>query len=145
MNRNERADRLIAGVGGGNVPGEGAMSDAGARCVSAVSANGSASVMYDLLEARAIEEHLGSSEPPVYSIKGGLGQTGAVTPELQVIAAARTATMGLAPPTVNCEHPGVPIDIVRGQARQVERGPVMCQSIGCGGHDFGALVVGAAT
>jgi 3-oxoacyl-[acyl-carrier-protein] synthase II len=124
---------------------QGAMSDAGVGRVSAVSANGSASVMYDPLEARAIEEHFGSSVPPVYSIKGGLGQTGAVTPVLQVIAAARTATMGLAPPTVNCEHPEVSLDIVRDGARRLGPGPVLCQAIGFGGHYFGASVVGAAT
>lgn len=101
--------------------------------------------MYDPLEARAIEEHFGSSVPPVHSIKDGLGQTGAVTPVLQVIAAARTATVGLAPPTVNCEYPEVSLDIVRDGARRLGPGPVLCQAIGFGGHYFGASVVGAAT
>ena len=61
--------------------------------VSAISANGSSSVFYDVVEAAAIQELCTdrTTPPPVHSIKSMLGQTGAVTPVLQAIAAALAA------------------------------------------------------
>jgi 3-oxoacyl-(acyl-carrier-protein) synthase len=128
----------------------GALDDAGItpREVSAVSANGSSSVFYDVVEATAIAEVFGAdaSRVPVHSIKAGLGQTGAVTPALQAIAAVLTVEHGVIPPTPNVDEidPRCPLAIVRGEplARPVEH--VLAHAIGFGGYYFSAFVVGRA-
>src|SRR5262249_38928992 len=82
-----------------------ALGEAGidAARVSAVSANGSASVFYDPLEAIAIRELFGEAADrvPVHSVKSMLGQTGAATPALQAIAAVLSLERGCLPPTTN--------------------------------------------
>ena len=127
-----------------------ALADAGItpRDVSAVSANGSSSVFYDVVEATAIAEVFGADAPrvPVHSIKAALGQTGAVTPALQAIAAVLTVEHGMIPPTPNVDEldPRCPLAVVRGEplARPVEH--VLANAIGFGGYYFSALVVGRA-
>ena len=125
-----------------------ALADAGItpRDVSAVSANGSSSVFYDVVEATAIAEVFGAdaARVPVHSIKAGLGQTGAVTPALQAIAAVLTVEHGLIPPTPNVDaiDPRCPLAIVRGEplARPVDH--VLAHAIGFGGYYFSAFVIG---
>lgn len=118
------------------------------RDVSAVSANGSSSVFYDVVEATAIAEVFGvdASRVPVHSIKAGLGQTGAVTPALQAIAAVLSVEHGVVPPTPNVDEidPRCPLAIVRGEplVRPIEH--VLAHAIGFGGYYFTAFVVGRA-
>lgn len=82
-----------------------ALGDGGiqAKRISSISANSSSSVFYDALEAQAICELLDekSNSVRVYSIKGALGQTGAVTPALQAIAAVLSIERKILPPTIN--------------------------------------------
>lgn len=126
----------------------GALADAGItpQDISAVSANGSSSVFYDVVEAAAISEVFGedASRVPVHSIKAGLGQTGAVTPALQAIAAVLTVEHDLIPPTPNVDQidPRCPLAIVRGEplARRVDH--VLAHAIGFGGYYFSAFVIG---
>ncbi len=128
----------------------GALEDAGISPsdISAVSANGSSSVFYDVVESAALTEVFGSeaSRLPVHSIKAGLGQTGAVTPALQAIAAVLTVEHGLIPPTPNVDaiDPRCPLTIVRGEALARPVGHVLANAIGFGGYYFSALVVGRA-
>jgi 3-oxoacyl-[acyl-carrier-protein] synthase II len=125
----------------------GALADANvaARDISAISANGSSSVFYDVVEATAIRDVFGP-DVPVHSIKAGLGQTGAVTPALQAIAAVLTVEHGLIPPTPNVDEidPRCPLAIVRGEplARPVDN--MLANAIGFGGYYFSAFVVGRA-
>lgn len=105
--------------------------------VSAISSNGSSSVTYDRLEALALANLLGErrSEVPVHSIKGALGQCGAVTSALQVLTACLSIAEGVLPPTLNCDDPdpAMTLDLVRGQARRFTPGVVLTHSIGFGG------------
>jgi 3-oxoacyl-[acyl-carrier-protein] synthase II len=126
-----------------------ALADAGAAPaqLSAVSANGSSSVFYDVVEATAIAELLGdrAGRTPVMSVKGALGQTGAVTPALQTIAAALSIERGLLPPTRNHVEadPRIGLRILR----EPLAGPldtVLCNAIGFGGFYYSALVLGRA-
>lgn len=120
------------------------LADAGipAADIVGVHANGSSSVAYDRLEAAAIREL--RATVPVTSIKGGLGQTGAVTPVLQAIAAALGVAELVLPPTINCDTlgEGIELDLVRGAPRRVERGPVLLHAIGFGGAYCAASVIG---
>ncbi len=114
------------------------------RDIGAISANGSASVFYDPLECEAIRMVFGDATPPVFSIKGSLGQTGAVTPALSVTAAALACRDGILPPTVNCERPdpACAADIVRGASRPLARGKaILCNAIGFGGQYYASMVV----
>ncbi|MHB2016564.1 MAG: beta-ketoacyl-[acyl-carrier-protein] synthase family protein [Candidatus Xenobia bacterium] len=111
-----------------------AMADAGLQTVDAVSANGSSSVFYDILEAQAICELLGENIP-VHSVKGGLGQTGAVTPVLQIIAAALSLQHRTLPPTINVgeQEARCPVRLVRDAAAAFEGNAILCNAIGFGG------------
>jgi 3-oxoacyl-[acyl-carrier-protein] synthase II len=114
--------------------------------VGIVSANGSASVFYDAMEAQAIASVFGAKLGGVHSIKGALGQTGAVTPALQVCAAAMAVRDGVAPPTINCDDPdpACPIDIVASGPRVFDRTrAVLCNAIGFGGQYYDAMVFGS--
>jgi 3-oxoacyl-[acyl-carrier-protein] synthase II len=114
-----------------------ALNDAGLdpKDVAAVSANGSSSLFYDRLEAAAISQVFGHGDVPVHSIKGALGQTGAVSSCLQAIVAALTIHHGVVPPTCNAEDldPRCVIDLVRGASRACKAGAVLTNAIGFGG------------
>lgn len=117
-----------------------------AQDVSFVSANGSGSVFYDPLEAQGLAELLENrlQEVPVYSIKGALGQTGAVSPALQAIAAVLSIENGIIPPTCNVDEldPKCSINLVRGESKRYSSEYVLANSIGFGGFYYSSLVFG---
>jgi 3-oxoacyl-[acyl-carrier-protein] synthase II len=120
-----------------------------AERISAVSANGSSSVFYDPVEATALQALFGARlrSVPVHSIKSMLGQTGAVTPALQAIAAALSIEHGLLPPTINVDalDERCPLDLVRGVGpRRVALHYVLANATGFGGFYYSAFVVGRA-
>ena len=122
-----------------------ALKDAGitAADISAVSANGSSSVFYDPLEANAISELLGErNDVPVHSIKGALGQTGAVTPALQAIAAILSIENNVLPPTVNaCEKDArCPISLVTCKPLHHSTETILCNAIGFGGFYYASTI-----
>lgn len=125
-----------------------ALKDAGISAdeLSAVSANGSSSVFYDPLEAKAISELLGgwAEEVPVFSVKGALGQTGAVTPALQSIAAVLSIENGILPPTANTNEKDVrcPIYLITGEPMEFSAKTILCNAIGFGGFYYASTVFG---
>ncbi|MCB9913995.1 MAG: beta-ketoacyl-[acyl-carrier-protein] synthase family protein [Planctomycetes bacterium] len=120
----------------------GALDDAGWSPgeVDLVNANGSASVLYDALEARALTEVFGPGAVPVHSIKSMLGQHGAASSAFQCTSACLTLRRGIAPPTVNHEvlDPACAgLDVLtRPLAQAFER--VLVHSIGLGGFYYSA-------
>jgi 3-oxoacyl-[acyl-carrier-protein] synthase II len=125
----------------------GALEDAAVAAdqVGAVSANGSSSVFYDRVEARAITDLLGR-RVPVHSVKSVLGQTGAVIPVLQAIAATLSIERGLLPPTINAGDldPECTIDLVRDQPRAGRFDHLLCNAIGFGGFYYASLLIARA-
>ena len=123
---------------------EQALLDAGlsAADIAHINAHGTSTPLNDLAEARAINKVFGEPGPPVTSTKGvtghGLGAAGAIEAVASVLAIDRR----LIPPTYGCEQldPEVHLDVVRGEARQWEPGPVLSNSFGFGGHN-GCLVL----
>ncbi|MFT7542357.1 MAG: 3-oxoacyl-[acyl-carrier-protein] synthase II [Gammaproteobacteria bacterium] len=106
--------------------------------VDLVNANGSASVLYDALEARAIAEVMPGGTVPVHSIKSMLGQHGAGSSALQCAVACLTLRREIAPPTINhdtldpaCE--GIQV-LTRPLISHFER--VLVHSIGLGGFYY---------
>lgn len=125
-----------------------ALKDAGISTeeLSAVSANGSSSVFYDPLEAKAIRELLGGRAEivPVHSIKGALGQTGAVTPALQAIAAVLSVENGIVPPTANTteKDPKCEINLITGAPCRMPLKAVLCNATGFGGFYYASTIIG---
>ncbi len=114
----------------------------GAGDIAHINAHGTSTPLNDLAEARAINKVFGEPGPAVTSTKGvtghGLGAAGAIEAVASVLAIDRR----LIPPTYGCEEldPDVHLDVVRGEARPWEPGPVLSNSFGFGGHN-GCLVL----
>lgn len=109
-----------------------------------VSANGSASVRYDLVECRALESFLGShyAQTPVHSVKSMLGQHGAGTSALQAAAACLTLHSGLVPGTINCDNLDErcgDLQLVKKTAK-MDPANVLTHAIGLGGFYYSAGV-----
>jgi 3-oxoacyl-[acyl-carrier-protein] synthase II len=113
--------------------------------LSAISANGSSSLLYDAIESAAIESLYQSAQRkiPVFSIKGGLGQTGACTSAFQVLAAAMSVHTGLIPPTINVQQldSECRINLNVGKALEMPVKHILCNAIGFGGFYYTSLVI----
>jgi 3-oxoacyl-(acyl-carrier-protein) synthase len=134
-------------------PSVAAMRDATAQAElsggpSLVSANGSSSVFYDLLESRALATFLDDdySRTPVHSIKSMLGQHGAGSSALQCSAACLSLSEGLVPGTPNCDSLDPEcgqMNLVRATHRLAPTS-VLVHAIGFGGFYYSAGVFKAA-
>jgi len=109
--------------------------------IAHINAHGTSTPLNDLAEARAISKVFGDPGPVVTSTKGvtghGLGAAGAI----EAVASALTIDRRLIPPTYGCEQldPEINLQIVQGDARPWEPGPVLSNSFGFGGHN-GCLI-----
>jgi 3-oxoacyl-[acyl-carrier-protein] synthase II len=107
-----------------------------------INAHGTSTPINDLTEAVAITKVFGDPGPAVTSTKGvtghGLGAAGAI----EAVASALTIEHRLIPPTYGCEELDheIHLDVVMGDARPWEPGPVLSNSFGFGGHN-GCLVL----
>jgi 3-oxoacyl-[acyl-carrier-protein] synthase II len=106
-----------------------------------INAHGTSTPINDLTEAVAIAKVFGDPGPAVTSTKGvtghGLGAAGAI----EAVASTLTIEHRVIPPTYGCEEldPEIHLDVVMGDARPWEPGPVLSNSFGFGGHN-GCLV-----
>ena len=112
-----------------------------------ISANGSSSVRYDLVESQALAHMLGPrfSTTPVHSIKSMLGQHGAGSSALQCAAACLTLRHQRVPGTVNVDHldPGCgELRLIR-ETRDLELTNVLVHAIGLGGFYYSAGLLSA--
>ncbi len=110
--------------------------------ITLVNANGSSSVIYDRLEAKALAELFGDVFPsiPVHSIKSMLGQHGAGSSALQAVTACLSIRRCTVPPTINHDEPDPtcgPIRVTTGKEQFVP-GPVLVHCIGLGGFYYSA-------
>ncbi len=121
-----------------------AMDDAGIgpAGIGHINAHGTSTPLNDRAEADAINKVFGTPGPPVTSTKGvtghGLGAAGAI----EAVAAILSIVHRRIPPTAGYEQPDpeITLDIVHGEAREWEPGPVLSNSFGFGGHN-GCLVI----
>lgn len=108
--------------------------------VDLVNANGSASKIYDRLEGLALAGTFGDALPSirVHSTKSMLGQHGAGSSALQMVAACLSIRRETAPPTINCEDQDPACGRLR-IVREVEYSKpnrVLVHSIGLGGFYY---------
>jgi 3-oxoacyl-[acyl-carrier-protein] synthase II len=111
-----------------------------------VNAHGTSTPLNDAAEAEALAKLFGAPGPPVTSVKGVTGHSLGAAGAIEAVAAIESLRRGLLPPTggtteVDPELPA--IDLVLGEARPWEPGPVLSNSFGFGGHN-GSLVLGPA-
>jgi 3-oxoacyl-[acyl-carrier-protein] synthase II len=111
--------------------------------IAQINAHGTSTPLNDAAEAHAITKVFGPSGPAVTSTKGVTGHALGAAGALEAVAAVLSIDKGLIPPTfgtpeLDPELP--PIDLVVGEPRPWEPGPVLSNSFGFGGHN-GCLIV----
>jgi 3-oxoacyl-[acyl-carrier-protein] synthase II len=114
--------------------------------VKQVNAHGTSTPLNDAAEADAVTEVFGARNVPVVSIKGVTGHALGAAGALEAAAALLSIQKKLIPPTANTKVLGddMTIDVVMGQARPWEPGPVISNNFGFGGHN-GSVVIAPAT
>ena len=102
-----------------------------------VNAHGTSTPLNDKGEAEALVKVFGEEVPPVTSTKGVTGHLIAAAGAVEAIASLLTLREGVIPPTANHEkpEPEITVDVVAGEPREIEPGPVLSNSFGFGGHN----------
>jgi len=122
-----------------------ALADAGLRAgdIAQINAHGTSTPLNDAAEAHAITKVFGEGSVPVTSTKGVTGHALGAAGALEAVAAVLSIQRELIPPTFGTTEldPELPaIDLVLGEPRPWEPGPVLSNSFGFGGHN-GCLIV----
>ncbi len=110
--------------------------------VKQVNAHGTSTPLNDAAEAAAITEVFGARNVPVVSIKGVTGHSLGAAGALEAAAALLSIEHRLIPPTANTKvlSDDIDIDLVIGEPRPWEPGPVISNNFGFGGHN-GSVVI----
>ena len=113
--------------------------------VKQVNAHGTSTPLNDAAEAAAITHVFGANAVPVVSTKGITGHALGAAGALEAVAALLSIQHGVIPPTANTLNvdADMSIDLVTGQGRSWEPGPVLSTNFGFGGHN-GAVVIAPA-
>jgi 3-oxoacyl-[acyl-carrier-protein] synthase II len=114
--------------------------------VRQVNAHGTSTPLNDAAEAAAITSVFGARAVPVVSTKGVTGHALGAAGALEAAAVLLSIEHRLIPPTANTTTLGddMAIDLVMGEARPWEPGPVVSNNFGFGGHN-GSVVIGPPT
>ncbi len=125
-----------------------ALADAGltAADIAQINAHGTSTPLNDAAEAQSIAKVFGENGPPVVSTKGVTGHALGAAGALEAVAAVLSIQKRLIPPTMGTDavDPELPqINLVTGEAREWEPGPVLSNSFGFGGHN-GCLIIAPA-
>jgi 3-oxoacyl-[acyl-carrier-protein] synthase II len=119
-----------------------ALADAGlpASAIGHINAHGTSTPHNDAAEATAIAKVFGPRSVPVTSGKGVTGHLIGAAGAVEAVAALVAVDRGIVPPTANHVRTDLPVDVVAGEARTVERAPAVSTSFAFGGHNV-ALVL----
>jgi 3-oxoacyl-[acyl-carrier-protein] synthase II len=119
-----------------------ALADAGlpASAIGHVNAHGTSTPHNDSAEAAAIAKVFGPGGVPVTSGKGVTGHLIGAAGAVEAVATLVAADRGVVPPTANHNTTDLPVDVVAGEARTIERAPAVSTSFAFGGHNV-ALVL----
>jgi 3-oxoacyl-[acyl-carrier-protein] synthase II len=122
-----------------------ALADAGLEpsAIGHVNAHGTSTPHNDSAEAAAIAKVFGPGAVPITSGKGVTGHLIGAAGAVEAVAALLTVDRGIVPPTANHEHTDLPVDVVAGEPRSIERAPAVSTSFAFGGHNV-ALVFAPA-
>jgi len=111
-----------------------------------VNAHGTSTSLNDAAEAEALGKLFGLPGPPVTSTKGVTGHALGGAGSMEAVIGVMTMNKRSIPPTVGTDAVDpelAQIDLVIGDARPWEPGPMLSNSFGFGGHN-GTLVLGPA-
>lgn len=113
--------------------------------IKQINAHGTATPLNDAAEAAALSHVFGERGVPVVSTKGITGHALGAAGALEATAALLSMEHRLIPPTANTVNldPTMTIDLVHGESRTWEPGPVLSTNFGFGGHN-GAVVIAPA-
>ncbi|WP_395157083.1 beta-ketoacyl-[acyl-carrier-protein] synthase family protein [Ilumatobacter sp.] len=113
--------------------------------IKQVNAHGTSTPLNDAAEAAALSHVFGDRGVPVVSTKGITGHALGAAGALEAAAALLSIEHRLIPPTANTVNldPRMTIDLVHGEGRVWEPGPVLSTNFGFGGHN-GAVVIAPA-
>ncbi len=114
--------------------------------IAHINAHGTSTPLNDAAEAGAISSVFGPSSPPVTSIKGVTGHSLGAAGAMEGVAAVLSIQHRSIPPTVGTAavDPEIgPIDLVIGDAREWEPGPILSNSFGFGGHNGTTIIAPA--
>ncbi|MDD9369469.1 MAG: beta-ketoacyl-ACP synthase II [Acidimicrobiales bacterium] len=119
-----------------------ALADAGLApsAIGHVNAHGTSTPHNDSAEAAAIAKVFGAGALPVTSVKGVTGHLIGAAGAVEAVATLLSIDRGIVPPTANHHHTDLPVDVVAGEPRTVERAPAVSTSFAFGGHNV-ALVL----
>ncbi len=122
-----------------------ALADAGIAPseIKQINAHGTSTGLNDLAEAQAVSKVFGNPSPPITSIKGVTGHSLGAAGAIEAVSVVLSIEKKLIPPTAGYKTPDpeMPaIDLVTGEARPWEPGPVISNSFGFGGHN-GCLII----
>jgi 3-oxoacyl-[acyl-carrier-protein] synthase II len=122
-----------------------ALADAGLgpSAVGHVNAHGTSTPHNDSAEAAAIAKVFGPGALPITSGKGVTGHLIGAAGAVEAVAALLSVDRGIVPPTANHHHTDLPVDVVAGEPRTIERAPAVSTSFAFGGHNV-ALVFAPA-
>ena len=111
--------------------------------VKHINVHGTSTPLGDIGEAKAIRTVFGEENPPIItSTKGVTGHLVAGAGSVEAIVATLTIRDKAVPPTANLDSldPEVKLDVVAGEPRKYDGGPVMSNSFGFGGHNAAVLI-----
>ncbi|WP_394943106.1 beta-ketoacyl-[acyl-carrier-protein] synthase family protein [uncultured Ilumatobacter sp.] len=113
--------------------------------IKQVNAHGTSTPLNDAAESAALSHVFGDRGVPVVSTKGITGHALGAAGALEAAAALLSMEHGFIPPTANTVNldPEMTIDLVHGEGRVWEPGPVLSTNFGFGGHN-GAVVLAPA-
>ncbi len=114
--------------------------------IAHINAHGTSTPLNDLAESQAIHKVFGDPGPAVTSTKGVTGHCLGAAGAIEAVASVLTIDRRLIPPTAGTVNvdPEIHLDVVHGEPRPWEPGPVLSDSFGFGGHN-GCLVFGPPT
>lgn len=125
----------------------GAMSQAGigAGDICGVYWHGTGTRRNDEAESLAARLVFGAKSPPGTSTKGSLGHAMGASGGFNILAACETSAAGRMPHVRALLSPEYPhLNIVRGQSREIKKGPLLVVASGFGGLNAAAVIAPAA-
>lgn len=107
-----------------------------------INAHGTATLLGDIAEVKAIKKVFGGTPPPVSSTKGATGHLMGAGGLTEIIACIKAIQTGILPPTLNLDDPDpqCDIDIVPKIARKGKIFNAMSNSLGFGGQNSSIIV-----
>ncbi len=118
-----------------------ALADAGldAEDIDYINAHGTSTQLNEKLETQAVKRAFGdrAASIPISSTKSMTGHLLGAAGSLEAVICLRAMATGIAPPTINQQHPDpdCDLDVIPNRAREVAMRHVMSNSMGFGGHN----------